>query len=425
LWGKDLYQHLASVYGELSKYCVVFVSNHYLRKLWTKHELKQAQARSFALDREYILPVRLDDTVLPGLPATVGYVDLRSTAPPQIALILLDKLGIPAPALRDEVQRAAWNGVAVARPTFEGLGREWQAKRQMKKLSESAHRKDRQLLEGYAYPALGSKRVDHVTPSEVLVLLQEVAGAGKSETAARLRATVSRVFRYGVMTGQCERDPTADIRGAVPTHRTAPHPALFEPKAIGALVRAIEGYCGSPITRAALAVLLRTYVRPGELRNATWAEVNLEAKLWTICASRMKMRREHIVPLSDQVCAELAKLREGKDGNSFVFPAVAGGDGPISDGTLNAALRRLGYSKDEVVGHGFRRTAWTILNESGQFSAAAIEMSLAHIPQRVQRAPGMFRDLQGGTATQALPERVKMAQWYSDWLDRAAAGVLT
>lgn len=114
LWGKDLYQHLAEVYGKRSKYCIVFVSAKYIQKLWTKHELRQAQARSFTLDREYILPVRLDDTVLPGLPMTVGYVDLRSTAISQIALLLLDKLGIQGVGLQDEVERASWDGELVS-----------------------------------------------------------------------------------------------------------------------------------------------------------------------------------------------------------------------------------------------------------------------------------------------------------------------
>jgi integrase len=269
-----------------------------------------------------------------------------------------------------------------------------------------------QLLDQLAYPVIGGRPIDEIKPPEVLAMLRQVEDRGCTETAHRLRSIIARVFRYGIATGRCDRNPAGDLIGALVAHQTTHHPALFEPKEIGGLVRAIERYRGAPVVRLALAILLRTYVRPGELRNALWSEIDLEAKTWTISAARMKMRRKHIVPLSDQVCAYFAELQTLSGGGDLVFAAVRGGKRPISDGTINAALRRMGYSKDEVVGHGFRRTASTILNESGEFSPDAIEMSLAHAPQGVR---GIYN------AAQYMSERVKMASWYSDWLDLVAA----
>lgn len=301
-----------------------------------------------------------------------------------------------------------------ARATFEDVGREWQSKRKRENLSASTHAKDYQLLDQLAYPALGSRRLAKITPPDVLRLLREIEGQGKTETAHRLRSIISRVFRYGIATGQCDRNPAADLIGALVSHQTTHHPALFEPREIGDLVRRIEAYPGSTVVRLAMLVLLHTYVRPGELRSARWSEIDLEARVWTISAERMKMRRKHVVPLSSQVVAHLEELREITGAGAYVFDVGRGK--PISDGTINAALRRLGYGKDEVVAHGFRRTASTILNESGEFTPDAIEMSLAHAPQGVR---GIYN------AAQYMPERIRMAQWYSDWLDAACADCRT
>lgn len=309
---------------------------------------------------------------------------------------------------------AIWRFISGAKstPSFADVGREWQAKRQRENLSASTHRKDVQLLDQLAYPALGGRRIDEIKPPEVLALLRQVEDRGCTETAHRLRSIIARVFRYGIATGRCDRNPAGDLIGALVAHQTTHHPALFEPKEIGGLVRALRGYRGSPIVRLALLVLLNTYVRPGELRNGQWSEIDTEAATWTISGTRMKMRRKHIVPLSRQVLGYLEELRVLTGGSGYLFPAVRGGGQPISDGTINAALRRLGYTKDEVVGHGFRRTASTILNECGEFSADAIEMSLAHAAQGVR---GIYN------AAQYMPERIRMAQFYGDFLDEVAA----
>lgn len=298
-------------------------------------------------------------------------------------------------------------------PTFEDVGREWQAKRRLEGLSPSALDKDRLLLERLAYPVIGSRRMDRLKPPEILALLRQVEARGRNETAHRLRSTISRVFHYGIATGRCEQDPAAALAGALVARRTRHHPTLFDRDQVGELLRAIRGYTGAPSVRLAMLVLLYTYVRPGELRQGRWSELDAGAGLWTLPAGRMKMRRKHIVPVSRQVSGFLAELREITGGGDLMFAAVRGGDRPISDGTINAALRRLGYGSDQVVGHGFRRTASTVLNESGLFSPDAIEMSLAHAPQGVRAIYN---------AAQYLPERVEMAQWYSDWLDAAAAG---
>jgi integrase len=298
------------------------------------------------------------------------------------------------------------------RVTFEDVVQEWRAKRQREGLSDSTHRKDQQLLEQLACPALGAKRIDQIKPADILALLRSVEAKGNTETAHRLRSMISRIFRYAIATARCERDPAAGLVGALVAHRTTHHPALFEPKAIGALVRDLLGYNGTATVRLAMLLLMHTYVRPSELRLARWEEFDLERAVWSISGERMKMRRKHVVPLSRQVLGYLTHLKEITGAGDLLFPAVRGGAKPISDGTINAALRRMGYTKDEVVAHGFRRTASTILNESGEFSPDAIEMSLAHAPQGVR---GIYN------AAQYMPERVKIAQWYSDFLDRVAA----
>jgi integrase len=297
------------------------------------------------------------------------------------------------------------------RVTFEDVAMEWRAKRQREGLSDSTHRKDQQLLEQLACSVLGSQRIDRIRPADILALLRSVEAKGNTETAHRLRSMISRVFRYAIATARCDRDPAAGLIGALVAHRTTHHPALFEPRDIGRLVRAVRGYNGTPVVRLCILMLMHTYTRPSELRLATWDEFDLDRAVWTLSAERMKMRRKHVVPLSRQVLGYLTELQEITGAGRLVFPAVRGGDRPISDGTVNAALRRLGYTKDQVVAHGFRRTASTILNESGEFSPDAIEMSLAHAPQGVR---GIYN------AAQYMPARVEMAQWYSDWLDEVA-----
>lgn len=311
----------------------------------------------------------------------------------------------PVVERRQERDRARF----AAGATFEEIGKEWQEKRKQEDLSGSTYRKDKQMLDHHAYPAIGDRPIATITAPEILVLLRRVEAKDAIHTAHRLRSTISRVFRYAIATGRAERDPAADLVGALVTKKAVHHPALFDPKEIGELVRAMSGY-GSPMLRIALLMQIHTFTRPGELRKAEWAE--FDPDMWTIPEGRMKMRRRHLVPLSPQVQELLAELRPITGHSKYLFPSPNSHRKPISDMTMNAALRRLGYTGDVVVAHGFRRTASTILNESGLWSEDAIEKQLAH-------ESGSVRAIYN--AAQYLPERIRMMTWWSSWLDGVAA----
>jgi integrase len=188
----------------------------------------------------------------------------------------------------------------------------------------------------------------------------------------------SRVFRYAVATTRAKRDVAADLKGALIAPKVKHHSAIIDPKGVGELMRAIEGFAGHPTTIWALRLAPHVFVRPGELRHAEWAEIDLEAAVWRIPAARMKMRREHVVPLSTQAVAILKEAQKLKGSGRLVFPSIRTPLRPMSENTLNAALRRLGYGGDEMTSHGFRSTASTLLNESGKWSPDAIERALAH-----------------------------------------------
>jgi integrase len=274
-----------------------------------------------------------------------------------------------------------------------------------RKRSDATLTKNRWLLE-QAYPDLGNRAVASIKAAEVLAVLRKVEARGRLETANRLRAIIGAVFRHAIATVRAETDPTTALRGALQAPEVTHRAAITDAVALGGLLRALESFEGQPATAAALKLLPMVFTRPGELRQARWSEVSLEEAVWRIPAERTKMRREHLVPLPRQA---LAILRAG-----LLFPSIRSAHRPMSDNTLNAALRRLGYGKDEVTAHGFRATASTLLNESGRFSADAIERALAHQdPDPVRRAyaRGTF-----------WKERVEMAQWWADHLDTLRTG---
>jgi integrase len=222
------------------------------------------------------------------------------------------------------------------------------------------------------------------------------------------------VFRYAIATARAENDPTFALRGALTTPKVKPRAAVTDPKAVGALLRSIWGYDGQPATNAALQLMAYLFPRPGELRLSEWPEFDLKAGVWSIPAQRMKMRRPHKVPLPPQAIAILKQLREITGHGKLVFPSVRSLQRPISDNTLNAALRRLGYSQDEATAHGFRATASTLLNESGLWHADAIERQLAHEDEDAVRrayARAEFWD-----------ERVRIMRWWADNLDALRKG---
>jgi integrase len=243
----------------------------------------------------------------------------------------------------------------------------------------------------------------------VLKALRQVEARGRYETACRLRSTMGRVFRYAIATGRGQSDPTTALQGALIRPKVMPRPAITEPAALGALLRAIDDFDGQPGTRIALQLMALFFPRPGELRAAQWIEFDLDKALWTIPAPRTKMRRPHRVPLASQAIAALQGLRQITGGDGLLFPGIRTAERPISDGTLNAALRRLGYTKTQATPHGFRATASTLLNECGKWHPDAIERQLAHIENNDVRrayARGEHWD-----------ERVKMMQWWADYLD--------
>lgn len=263
-------------------------------------------------------------------------------------------------------------------------------------------------------PAIGHRPVDQVEPHELLAVLRRLELSGKLETAKRTRAFASRVFRFAVVTARAKSDPAGLLLGAVASPSPKHLSAIVEPKRVGELLRAIETYSGTPITRLALALSPHVFVRPGELRQAEWSEFDFEAAIWRIPAARMKQRREHVVPLSTQALAILGELRALTGGGRLVFPALGKPNRPMSENTATSALRRMGFAASEMTAHGFRAMASTLLNESGKWHPDAIERALAHRDSNQIRAAyhrGAHWD-----------ERVRMAQWWSDHLDTLRHG---
>jgi len=296
--------------------------------------------------------------------------------------------------------------------TFQTVAEEYVAKLQREGRAAATITKIEWLL-SFACPALGALCVDTIRPIEVLAVLRPVEASGRLETARRLRSTIGSVIRYAIATARAETDPTAPLQGALTTPIVKSRAAITEPAAVGALLRAIDDFDGQPTTRAALKLMALLFPRPGELRAAQWSEFDFRTATWTIPSDRTKMRRPHRVPLPRQALEELANLRTTLGVGGLVFPSVRTVKRPISENTLNAALRRLGYSKDQATAHGFRATASTLLNESGKWSSDAIERQLGHIEGNdVRRAYARGEHWE---------ERVGMMTWWADYLDRLRA----
>jgi integrase len=263
-------------------------------------------------------------------------------------------------------------------------------------------------------PYLGNKPIHTITAPDVLAVLRKLEGRGKIETAHRTKYRASQIFRYAIATGRAARDPTADLRGALTQLNVQHRPALTNPKRVGELLRAIDGYVGQPTVCYALKLAPLVFVRPGELRAAEWSEFHLDGKNpeWRIPAERMKLRDPHIVPLSRQAIEVLEDLRPISSGR-LLFPSLRTGANPISDATLEAALRRLGYASSEMTVHGFRSMASTLLNEQG-YPPDVIELQLAHKERNRVRA--------AYNQAQRLEERRKMMQAWADYLDGLKTG---
>lgn len=253
-----------------------------------------------------------------------------------------------------------------------------------------------------------------IRPAEIFGVLRRLEGQRKHETAKRCRSFTSRVFRYAAATGRAESDPAAMLAGQLIAPKVKHHAAILEPRKLGELLRSIDAFEGAPITRLALQIAPHLMARPGELRQATWDEFDPVAKIWRIKAERMKMRRPHAIPLSEQVIGYLDDLAQLSGPEGYVFPAFHTTRRPMSENTMNQAFRRMGYTSDEVTAHGLRTTASTLLNESGEWHPDAIERALAHGDSDAVR--GIYN------RGQYWDERVKMMQWWSDYLDRLRDG---
>lgn len=296
--------------------------------------------------------------------------------------------------------------------TFSTLAGELKSKKQREGKAAGTIDKFDWLL-GMAESDIGKRPIAEISAAEILAVLRKAEKRGHLETAKRLRSVIGQVFRYAIATGKAANDPTIALRGALAVPTPTSRAAITDPKRLGGLLRAIEGYEGQPQTRAALQLMALLFQRPGELRFAEWPEFDLGEAVWLIPASRMKMRREHAVPLPRQALAVLKDLRETQDRSPLLFPSLRSASRPISEVTMNAALRRLGYAKHEMTPHGFRATASTLLNESGRWSSDAIERALAHQERNAVRRAYARGEHWG--------ERVQMAQWWADHLDTMRA----
>ncbi|MDX2210977.1 MAG: integrase arm-type DNA-binding domain-containing protein [Sphingopyxis sp.] len=261
---------------------------------------------------------------------------------------------------------------------------------------------------------LGRIPITDIEPADVLAAVRKIERKGQLESARRTLQLAGAVFRYAVATARLASDPTRDLRGALTAPTVTHYGAIIEPARVGELLRAIDGYEGQPITKLAMQLAPHVFVRPGELRHAEWNEFDLEVALWTIPSGKTKMRKDHLVPLSRQSIAILKDLHALTGPDGYVFPSIRSRKRPMSDNTINAGLRRLGYSTEEMTAHGFRAMASTLLNESGKWHPDAIERALAHGDSDRVRA-AYHRGAH-------WKERVAMAQWWSDHLDQLRKG---
>jgi integrase len=302
----------------------------------------------------------------------------------------------------------------LAANTFEAIGREWYAKVSAS-MAESTKDNLHRRLEAYVYPMIGARPITSLVAADLIAVIELIEKRGALDIARRAHNIMGRIFRYAIGRGLASRDPSRDIELAdiLPPADVQHHASVTEPKAVGGLLRAIDGFAGAFATRCAMRLAALVFVRPGELRHAEWTEFDFEKAEWRIPAAKMKMKEQHIVPLSAQAVAILNEIQPLTGQGRYVFPSERGDGRPMSENTVNAALRRLGYAKEEMTGHGFRSTASTLLHELG-FPHAVIERQLAHGERNKVSAAYNFAE--------HLPERRKMMQQWADYLDKLKAG---
>lgn len=298
--------------------------------------------------------------------------------------------------------------------TFETVAREWH--REFKSTwTEHTAEKNLRILELNAFPWIGSRAIEEITAPELLAVLRRVKDRGLLDTAHRLRQTAGQVFRYGIVTGRCDRDISADLRGAIPARTQTHYAALTDPEAFGQLLRDAWAYKGSFVTACAFKLSVLFGLRPGEVRRLEWTEVDAGARLIRIPLGKMKARRLHVVPLADQAAAIVEELRALTGTGKYCFPGLQDRDRPMSENTINAALRRLGYdTQSEQSAHGFRSSFSTLAHGSGLFRPEVVEVQLAHKHGDATRLAYDRGDF--------LEERRKLMAWWADECDRMRRG---
>jgi integrase len=315
----------------------------------------------------------------------------------------------PSQAKRDDKQ----NKDNAATHTFEVVARTWLAKTAANR-ADSTQEKITTWLENHVFPSIGKTPLSAIGPRDVLIVVQKIEARGAIDSAHRVKQICGQVFRYGVSAGLVERDVTADLKGALSTIPRSHYAAITEPKQAGALMRSIHAYTGHPYAVAALKLSPLLFVRPGELRGAEWAEIDLDVAEWRIPGSKMKMKLDHMVPLSTQAVEILRSVYLLTGHRKYVFPSIRTAERCMSDNTINAALRSLGYSKEMMTAHGFRAMARTIMDEVLGERVDLIEHQLAHA----------VKDPNGRAynRTAHLPARREMMQRWADYLDKLRKG---
>ena len=301
--------------------------------------------------------------------------------------------------------------IADEKSSFQIIALEWFEKMRSNWSEGHAQRKWH-LLEKHVFPVFGKVPIKNITARELLTLLEKMQSRGTIENAHRVKGICGEIFRYGIRADRCERDPSQDLQGALIPKRKKHMATITDPKEVSGLLRAIDGYTGDFVTKCALKLTPYLMLRPGEVRHAEWSEIDFEKKQLRISAEKMKMKRIHIVPLAEQAITIIKQIQPVTGHGKYVFPSVRSKDRPMSENTITAALRRMGFTKEEMTAHGFRGMASTLLHENG-FKSDVIEAQLAHAERNKVKAAYNHAEY--------LTERTDMMNWWADYLDKLRA----
>ncbi|MDY0213688.1 MAG: integrase arm-type DNA-binding domain-containing protein [Desulfuromonadaceae bacterium] len=316
-------------------------------------------------------------------------------------------LGVDPAQLRKETKAQVQAAKEYNANTFEKIAREWHENKRPD-WTEVYADKILKHLERDVFPIIGNRPIGEITTPEIANLLQKVA-IRTLETAHRLKVTIEHAYRYAVIKGICPHNPASSLKGVLPSLKHKHMAAPTTPEKLAEILRATEGFTGSFVVKCALILTPMLFVRPGELRRMEWVEIDFDKALWSIPAAKMKMRKDHLVPLPRQAVETLKSLHPLTGIGEYVFCSLWSRNAPMSVNTINVSLRRLGFSGKEVVPHGFRATARTLLHEVLKFEPDVIEAQLAHaVPDRLGRAYNR---------TQFIEERTRMMQVWADYLD--------